>query len=108
MESKKDKLSKIPEVRAQRILEVYDGFNNYIQSIQKKFKEQKHFKLTRAQADYINSYHKLVPKIARKWVDLDSYFGKKMMEDKLLTKVPEKVYIEKLLVEKDKSFHIWG
>ena len=36
MESNKDKLSKIPEVRAQRILEVYDGFNNYIQSIQKK------------------------------------------------------------------------
>jgi len=108
MESNKDKLSKIPEVRAQRTLEVYDGFNNYIQSIQKKFKEQKHFKLTRAQADYINSYHELVPKIARKWVDLDSYFGKKMMEDKLLTKVPEKVYIEKLLVEKDKSFHIWG
>lgn len=108
MESKKDKLSKIPEVRAQRILEEYDGYNNYIISIQKKFKEQKHFKLTRAQADYINSYHNTTPKIARRWVDLDSYFGKKMMEDKLLTKVPEKIYIEKLLVEKDKSFHIWG
>jgi|TARA_R110000796_G_scaffold4566_6_gene17604 SNF2 family DNA or RNA helicase len=108
MESNKDKLSKIPEVRAQRILEVYDGFNNYIQSIQKKFREQKHFKLTRAQSDYINTYHNLVPKIARKWVDLDSYFGKKMMEDKLLTKVPEKIFVEKLLVEKDKSFHIWG
>ena len=40
MESKKDKLSKIPEVRAQRILEDYDGFNNYLLSIQKKFKEQ--------------------------------------------------------------------
>ena len=108
MESNKDKLSKIPEVRAQRTLEGYDGFNNYIQSIQKKFREQKHFKITRAQSDYINTYHNLVPKIARKWVDLDSYFGKKMMEDKLLTKVPEKVYIEKLLVEKEKSFHIWG
>ena len=108
MESKKDKLSKIPEVRAQRILEDYVGFNNYILSIQKKFKEQKHFKLTRAQSDYINTYHKRTPKIARRWVDLDSYFGKKMMEDKLLTRIPEKVYIEKLLVEKDKSFHIWG
>ena len=108
MESNKDKLSKIPEVRAQRTLEGYDGFNNYIQSIQKKFREQKHFKITRAQSDYINTYHNLAPKIARKWVDLDSYFGKKMMEDKLLTKVPEKVYIEKLLVEKEKSFHIWG
>ena len=108
MESNKDKLSKIPEVRAQRILEEYDGFNNYIQSIQKKFREQKHFKITRAQSDYINTYHSLVPKIARRWVELDSYFGKKMMEDKLLTKVPEKIYIEKLLVEKDKSFHVWG
>ena len=61
MESNKDKLSKIPEVRAQRTLEVYDGFNNYIQSIQKKFREQKHFKLTRAQSDYINTYHNVSP-----------------------------------------------
>lgn len=40
MESNKDKLSKIPEVRAQRTLEVYDGFNNYIQSIQKNLKNK--------------------------------------------------------------------
>jgi len=108
MESNKDKISKIPEVKAQRILETYDGFNNYILSIKKKSENQKHFKLTRAQADYINSYNQMVPKLARKWVDLDSYFGTKMMEEKLLTKVPEKVYVEKILVEKDKSFHIWG
>ena len=108
MESNKDKLSKIPEVRAQRILETYDGFNNYILSIKKKLENQKHFKLTRAQADYINSYNEVTPKLARKWVDLDSYFGTKMMEEKLLTKIPEKVYVEKILVEKDKSFHIWG
>lgn len=108
MQSNKDKLSKIPEVRAQRVLEDYDGFNNYILSIKKKSENQKHFKLTRAQADYINSYNETVPKLARKWVDLDSYFGTKMMEEKLLTKVPEKVYVEKILVEKEKSFHIWG
>lgn len=108
MQSNKDNLSKIPEVRAQRILETYEGFNNYILSIKKKSKNQKYFKLTRAQADYIISYNDTVPKLARKWVDLDSYFGKKMMEEKLLTKIPEKIYVEKILVEKDKSFHIWG
>ena len=108
MQNNKDKLSKIPEVRAQRILEDYEGFNNYILGIKKKSEKQKHFKITRAQADYINTYHEKVPKIARKWVDLDSYFGKKMMEEKLLTKIPEKIYVEKILVEKDKSFHIWG
>lgn len=57
MQINKDKLSKIPEVRAQRILEDYEGFNNYILSIKKKSEKQKHFKITRAQADYINTYH---------------------------------------------------
>ena len=30
------------------------------------------------------------------------------MEEKLLTKEPTQIYVEKLLVEKDKSYHIWG
>lgn len=67
-----------------------------------------HFKLTRAQSDYILKFNKVVPKIARRWVELDSYFAQKLMDDKLLTKKPEKIYIEKLLVEKEKSYHIWG
>ncbi|NBU82956.1 MAG: DEAD/DEAH box helicase, partial [Flavobacteriaceae bacterium] len=61
-----------------------------------------------SQADYIINYHELVPKIARKWVTLDSYFAKKFSEEKYLLKVPEEVYVEKLLVEKEKSYHIWG
>jgi len=71
-------------------------------------KKFNHFKLTRAQADYILKFHERTPKIARRWVELDSYFAQKLMDDKLLTKKPEKIYIEKLLVEKEKSFHIWG
>jgi hypothetical protein len=31
-----------------------------------------------------------------------------MMEDKMYTKEPTEIYVEKLLVEKDKSYHIWG
>jgi hypothetical protein len=30
------------------------------------------------------------------------------MEDKMYTKEPKEIYVEKLLVEKDKSYHIWG
>jgi SWI/SNF-related matrix-associated actin-dependent regulator 1 of chromatin subfamily A len=67
-----------------------------------------HFKLTRAQADYILKFKDVVPKVARRWVELDSYFAQKLMDDKLLTKKPEKIYIEKLLVEKEKSYHVWG
>jgi len=101
-------LNNLPEVRALRILEDYDGFNNYILRLQGKMKKFNHFKLTRAQADYILNFKDTTPKVARKWVELDSYFAQKMMDDKLLTKKPEKIYIEKLLVEKEKSYHIWG
>jgi len=101
-------ISHIPEVRAHRILETYEGSNNYILRLKKKFLTNKNFKITRNQCDYIIDYHEVVPKVARKWVDLDTYFSKKMMEDKLYTKEPKKVYIEKLLLEKDKSYHVWG
>jgi SWI/SNF-related matrix-associated actin-dependent regulator 1 of chromatin subfamily A len=108
MSENTDSVSKIPEVKAMNILESYEGFNNYILDIKKKSQTQKYFKITRAQADYINKFYDVVPKVARKWVELDSYFSKKLMEDKLLTKEPEKIYVEKLLVEKDKAFHIYG
>ena len=101
-------LNNLPEVRALRILEEYEGYNNYILRLKGKMEKFNHFKLTRAQADYIINYKDTTPKVARKWVDLDSYFGQKLMDDKLLTKKPEKIYIEKLLVEKEKSYHIWG
>jgi SWI/SNF-related matrix-associated actin-dependent regulator 1 of chromatin subfamily A len=41
-------------------------------------------------------------------VELDSYFAQKIANDKLLSSVPTKVYVEKLLVEKDTAYHIWG
>lgn len=101
-------MNNLPEVRALRILEDYEGYNNYILRLQGKMKKFNHFKLTRAQSDYILKFKDTVPKVARKWVDLDSYFAQKLMDDKLLTKKPEKIYIEKLLVEKEKSYHVWG
>ena len=108
MEQELDNISHIPEVRAHRILEKYEGSNNYILLLKKKYTTNKNFKITRSQCDYVIDYHTTTPKVARKWVDLDSYFSKKMMEDKLYTKEPKKIYIEKLLLEKDKSYHIWG
>ena len=108
MEQDLNTISHIPEVRAHRILETYEGSNNYILLLKKKLLTNKNFKITRSQCDYVIDYHEVIPKVARKWVDLDTYFSKKMMEDKLYTKEPKKVYIEKLLLEKDKSYHIWG
>ena len=103
-----DFVPKTPESKALLILDDYEGSNNYILNLKHKKQNSKSFVPTRPQADYINNYHTLQPKVAKKWVKLDSYFGKKLMEDKMYTKEPSEIYVEKLLVEKDKSYHIWG
>ena len=101
-------ISKTPETRAVQLLDDYEGSNNYILSLKHKKQNSKSFTPTRSQAEYIINFHGRTPKVAKKWVKLDSYFGKKMMEDKMYTKEPSEIYVEKLLVEKDKSYHIWG
>jgi SWI/SNF-related matrix-associated actin-dependent regulator 1 of chromatin subfamily A len=73
-----------------------------------KKETNKKFYPTRSQSDYIINYENVKPKVARKWVDLDTYFAKKFSEEQYLLNVPEKIYVEKLLVEKEKSYHIWG
>jgi SWI/SNF-related matrix-associated actin-dependent regulator 1 of chromatin subfamily A len=100
--------SKIPEIEARDILTNYEGFNNHLLEFKKKFLEVKNFKLTRPQAEYVIKYHEVTPRVAKKYIIVASNFGEKLMEDRHLPKVPEKVWCEKLLCESDKAFHIWG
>ena len=96
------------EHKALELLDTYSGANNYIIYLKTKKETNKRFYPTRTQADYIINYFNTTPKIARKWVELDTYFGKKFAEEKYLLEVPENIYIEKLLVEKEKSYHVWA
>jgi SWI/SNF-related matrix-associated actin-dependent regulator 1 of chromatin subfamily A len=98
----------LKEHRALDLLDSYSGANNYILYIQQKKLSNKKFYPTRSQSDYIIDYYDVKPKVARKWVDLDTYFSKKFAEERYLLETPEKIYIEKLLVEKEKSYHVWG
>ena len=103
-----ESLNALPEIRAKNILETYEGSNNYILNIKKKGLTNKNYVITRSQAEYIINYENVIPKVAKKWVEVDSYFSKKLMEEKLLPIEPKEIYVEKLLVEKDKAYHIWG
>lgn len=100
--------TKIPEIEARTILSTYEGFNNQLLEWKKKFEDLKTFKLTRPQSDYVLKYHNVVPKVARKYLNIVGSFGEKIMEDRLLPKPPEKIWCEKLLCESDKAYHIWG
>jgi len=96
------------ESKALTILETYEGGNNYLLELKRKSKLNKKFYPTRNQAEYIINNHDKQPKVAKKWVILDAYFAQKLADDKLYTQIPEKVWVEKLLAEKEKAFHIWG
>ena len=96
------------EQKAIDILSSYEGGNNFILRLKQQSLVNKKFFPTRTQSDYIITYHNEKPKVAKKWVDLDPYFARKFADEKLFREVPDKIYVEKLLVEKEKSYHIWG
>jgi SWI/SNF-related matrix-associated actin-dependent regulator 1 of chromatin subfamily A len=96
------------ESKALSLLESYEGGNNYILELKRKSQINKKFYPTRSQSEYIINNHDKQPKVAKKWVILDAYFAKKLADDKLMTKIPEKVWVEKLLADKEKAYHIWG
>ena len=108
MENNSQNIKPTIEQKALELLDNYTGANNYIIRLKSQKDKNKKFYPTRAQADYITNYHNVQPKVAKKWVDLDPYFAKKIADEKLLTTIPEQVWVEKLLVEKDKSYHVWG
>ena len=96
------------ESKAMSILESYEGGNNYILELKRKSQINKKFYPTRSQSEYIINFHDKQPKVAKKWVILDAYFAQKLADDKLYTEIPQKVWVEKLLADKEKAYHIWG
>ena len=99
---------KILEIEAREILESYNGANNQLLEWQYKLKNTKNFNLARTQANYIMANHQTVPKIARRYVEIVKSFGETLMEQKHLITSPTKIWIEKLLCETEKAYHIWG
>ena len=102
------KVNNLIERDALNVLESYSGANNYILYLQDKQTRNPRFFPTRSQSEYITKYHKTTPKIGRRWVDMDPYFAKKIANENGMIEIPKRVWVEKLLVEKDKSYHIWA
>ena len=96
------------ESKAMSILESYEGGNNYILELKRKSQVNRKFYPTRSQSEYIINFHNKQPKVAKKWVILDTYFAQKLADDKLYTEIPQKIWVEKLLADKEKAYHIWG
>jgi hypothetical protein len=99
---------KITKDEVLEILKNYNGDNNYLINIRYLYLNNPNFSLTDSQIEYITLFNETKPKVARKWVELDSYYARMIADDKLLVNIPEKMWVEKLLAEKEKSYHIFG
>jgi len=100
--------TKIPEIEARNILSTYEGANNQLIEWKRKFLNNKSFKLTRPQADYILRYNQITPKVVRRHIKVTPSFGEKLMKERMLANPIDKIWCEKLLCETDKAYHIWG
>lgn len=98
----------IPEVEALEIISGYTGYNNQIMLWKYKFETSKNYVLTRPQAEYVIKYCDVVPKVAKKFIPITKHFGDKLQEERLLMVPVEKIWVEKLLCESDKAYHVWG
>ena len=98
----------LPVIEAKEMLSSYDGANNYILNLKNYIINSKTFILTRSQSDYINKNYNEKPKIVRLWMGIDDYLSKELMTTKLLQTPPKKIWVEKLLSETDKAYHVWG
>ncbi len=98
----------LPEIKAKDILLSYSGANNYILQLKSYHTNNKSKQLTRNQSDYILSNYDKKPKVAKKWVEIDDFYAKTLMDNHLLPSPPKSIWVEKILSESEKAFHIWG
>jgi SWI/SNF-related matrix-associated actin-dependent regulator 1 of chromatin subfamily A len=89
-------------------LENYTGNNEYLLSLKNKLIEEGPFVVTPSLAEYIeNNYNKDSVEV-NKIVTITDFFGKQLQEKFELTHTPEKIFIEWVLGDTEKSYHVKG
>ena len=101
-------LSNINSVSAISILREYNGKNPYIKNLKNKLEKKGKISLTNNQASYIVNNHEFKPKLINKIVNISEYLGNELKKSENLTFVPEKILIDYLLADNDKTYHIFG
>ena len=90
------------------ILEGYTGINPYIRKLKNEYVKNKKILLTENQSKYILENHERVPQLINRVIGITKYLGEVLEKQENLTFTPEKILIEFILAETDKTYHIYG
>lgn len=90
------------------LLENYSGLNPYIKKMKKQYLKDKKVKLTETQIKYIIDNHEKEPILINKIVNITKFLGEELQKQEELSFTPERVLIEYILAENEKTFHVYG
>lgn len=85
----------------------YDGLNPYLNYLKKKVKSE-NYQLTKTQIDYVNKNHNREIIELNNIISITKFFGQELQKEHHLKNPPEKILIQSIIGENDKSYHVLG
>jgi SWI/SNF-related matrix-associated actin-dependent regulator 1 of chromatin subfamily A len=101
-------LSEIKSRGAVALLETYTGKNPYIKKLRGQLAEKGKVQLTEGQVKYINQFHGSEPQLINKVVTISEYLGETLKESNKLSFTPQRILIQFMLADQEKTYHIYG
>ena len=89
-------------------LENYAGINPYLRKLKQDYLKNKKIALTDNQTKYILANHDKEPIYINRVIRISSYLGEELQKTEALSFTPEKILIEFVLAETDKTYHVYG
>lgn len=101
-------LEKLRDKSAITLLEKYEGKNPYIMRFKKKLIKDGKLTLTANQSKYISENYDKDPIKIDRVVRISKFLGEELKKNEEISFIPEKILIEYILAETDKTYHIYG
>lgn len=90
------------------LLESYMGINPYLIKLRNDYLKNKKILLTENQSKYIIENHGREPQLINRVIGITKYIGEELQKQDGVSFIPEKILIEFILAETDKTFHVYG
>ena len=101
-------ISKLKNRKTILKLAEYEGKNEYIISLKEKLEKEGSFFISPSVAEYIENNFDRDPLEFNKVITVNEFFGKQLQEKFDLNHLPEKILVEWVLGETEKSYHVKG
>lgn len=103
------KIEDLKGISALRLLSEYKGKNPYIKKLKYNNENTRGgITLTTTQATYIIDNHETEPLLINRVITISDYLGTELQKAHNLKFKPERILIEFMLAETDKSYHVYG